>query len=208
MLCRILKPKVSSMGAHASSMAAVKAFSTTANASSVALAPAAVIAVAAGAETLDPYVPTAGSAVRCAGQSVQGVRVVTDAQATDALAAEALDATEGAFPTVADAIEVGLDSVTPSGFDPYVSTADPSVDRQTVPKPGFQTASKAPLAMHIQAPAATKPSAVTPSGIASDTSFTVDSTVKCAGSASLWRAVRASSCFSCSFVSTWLHLSS
>jgi len=30
---------------------------------------------------------------------------VTDAQATDALAAEALDATDGAFPSVADVIE-------------------------------------------------------------------------------------------------------
>ena len=36
------------------------------------------------------------------------------AQATDALAAEVLDATDGAFTTVADAIEAGLDAVTPS----------------------------------------------------------------------------------------------
>jgi len=70
---------------------------------------------------------------------------VTDAQATDAFAEEALDATEGAFPTVADAIEVGLDSVTPSGFDSFVSTAN-----STGSKPGFQTASKAPLSMHIR----------------------------------------------------------
>jgi len=51
--------------------------------------------------------------------------------ATDALAAEALDATDGAFATVADAIEAGLDSVTPSGFDskaPPTNDADP-VDR-------------------------------------------------------------------------------
>jgi len=41
----------------------------------------------------------------------------SDAQATDALAAEVLDATDGAFPSVADAIEVGADSVTPSGFE-------------------------------------------------------------------------------------------
>jgi len=38
-----------------------------------------------------------------------------DMQATDAVAAEALDATEGAFPTVDDAIEAGLASVTPIG---------------------------------------------------------------------------------------------
>jgi len=102
-----------------------------------------------------------------------------DALATDALAAEALDATDGAFTTVADAIEVGLDSVTPSGFDSYVSTAD-----STVRKPGFQTASKAPLAMHIQASATTKCSTVTPSGIDSNTPSSGDSTVKGAGSAS------------------------
>ena len=86
----------------------------------------------------------------------------TDAQATDALAAEALEATEGAFPTVADAIEAGLASVTPSGLDSKCA-ATPSVD--SVRKPGLQSASKAPLAMHMQAPGTTKPSAVTPSGI-------------------------------------------
>ena len=104
---------------------------------------------------------------------------VTDTQATDALAAEALDATDGAFPTVDDAIEVGLDSVTPSGFDSYVPTAN-----STGRKPGFQTASKAPLSMHIQALATTKRFAVSPSGIDSNASSTVDSTVKGAGSAS------------------------
>jgi len=62
----------------------------------------------------------------------------TDAQATDALAAEALEATDGAFPSVDDAIEVGLESVPPSGFD------------STGRKPGLQTALKAPLSMHIQ----------------------------------------------------------
>ena len=124
-----------------------------------------------------------------------------DAQATDALAAEAIDATEGAFPTVADAIEaanfgsgiglavnsfdegggpgLGYGSGTPSGFDSKPTatpSVDPSVECQTVRKPGFQTASKAPLSMHMQAPGTTKPSTVTPSGIESNASFTVDST--------------------------------
>ena len=75
------------------------------------------------------------------------VMAVTDAQATDALAAEALDAAEGAFPTVDGAIEAGLDSVTPSGFDSCVSTADSAEQ-----KPGFQTASKAPLLCTHKAP--------------------------------------------------------
>ena len=97
-----------------------------------------------------------------------------DTLATDVLAAEALDATDGAFTTVADAIEVGLDSMTPSGFDSYVPTAD-----STVRKPGFQTASKAPLAMHIQAPTPTAAK-----GLDYNAS-TVDSTAKCARSASL-----------------------
>ena len=54
------------------------------------------------APTSDPTSREAGSA--------------TDAQATDAFAAEVLDATDGAFTTVANAIEVGLDSMTPSGL--------------------------------------------------------------------------------------------
>ena len=96
-----------------------------------------------------------------------------DAQATDTFAAEVLDATDGAFTTVAKAIEVGIDPMTPSGFDSYVSTAD-----STVRKPGFQTASKAPLDIHIQAPTL---------ATAKDLDYnasTADSTVKCAGSAS------------------------
>ena len=147
--------------------------------------------------------------------------------ATDALAAEALDATEGAFPSVADAIEAanfgsssdaniedaddiqtcgkpgfqilpeaplgthtqastpvpsldnseaGLESVTPSGFASSVSTAK-TIER----KPGFQTASKAPLSVHIQAPGTTNPSTVTPSGIDSNASSTADSNVKGTG---------------------------
>jgi len=105
--------------------------------------------------------------------------VLADAQATDALAAEALEATDGALTTVADAIEAGLESVTPSGVDSHVSKG-----YSTVRKPGFQTALKAPLAIHIQAPTATKCSTVTPSGSDSNTPSTVDSTVKGAGSAS------------------------
>jgi len=50
-------------------------------------------------------------------------------------------------------------------------------------KLGFQPAPKAPLAMHIQAPGTNKPSPVSPSGIESIASPTVDSTVKHAGSA-------------------------
>jgi len=76
-----------------------------------------------------------------AGASTRAM-AVTDAQATDALAAEALDATDGAFPTVDDAIEVGLD----------VSTSA-SAGRE----PGFQPTPKASLAVHIQAPATTTP---------------------------------------------------
>jgi len=105
-----------------------------------------------------------------------GVKIVTDAQATDALAAEALDATDGAFPTVDDPIEVGLDSMTPSGTESYVSTA-----KSTGSKPGLQTASKAPLSMHIQAPATRY--TVSPSGIDSNTSSAVDSSVKSARAA-------------------------
>jgi len=92
-----------------------------------------------------------------------------DAQATDALAAEALDATDGAFTTVADAIEAGPDSVSP-GYS-------------TGSKPGFQTASKALLSMHIQAPGTTKPSTVTPNGIDSNAPSTVDPTANRAGAA-------------------------
>ena len=107
-------------------------------------------------------------------------RAATDAQATDALAAEVLDATDGAFTAVADAIKAGLDAVTPSGFDSFVSTAT-SIGR----KPGFQSALKAPLAMHIQGPATatTKPPPVTPSGSDSNTPSTVDYTVKSARAA-------------------------
>jgi len=73
-------------------------------------------------------------------------------QVTDALAA--LDDTDGAFPTVDDAIEAGPASVTPSGSASYASTGR---------KPGLQSTSKASLAMHTQAPA--DPSTVSPSGI-------------------------------------------
>jgi len=107
-------------------------------------------------------------------------------EATDALAAEALDDTEGAFPTVADAIEAGLDSVAPrgvdldpmtsSGFDSYASSVD-----STGRKPGFHTTSKASLARHIQAPA--EPSTVSQSGI-DVTLSTVDATADRAGFAS------------------------
>jgi len=78
--------------------------------------------------------------------------------ATDALAAEMLDATDGAFTTVADAIEAGLDSIAPSGFDPNAPpTSDTSpVECLTGRKPGFQPASKAQLSMHIQDPTSTK----------------------------------------------------
>jgi len=98
--------------------------------------------------------------------TVADVGDLTDIGATDALAAEVLDATKGAFTTVADAIEAGLDTMTPSGFDSYASTGR---------KPGFQTASKASLSMHIQGPGATKPSTVTPSGIECTAPSTVDS---------------------------------
>jgi len=165
----------------------------------------------------DSYVSTAASSVSCAGfaksvgeQGVQGARAVTGAQATDALAAEALDATDGAFPSVADAIEAanfgsgiglavnsfdesgvpgrgnGSGAVTPSGFDSKATATppvDPSIKCQTVRKPGFQPASKAPLPMHIQTPATTKCPTVTPSGTDSNASSTVDSTANRAGSA-------------------------
>jgi len=45
----------------------------------------------------------------------------------------------------------GPGAVTPSGFDSNVSTADSTVDCQTVRKPGLQPAPEASLAMHIQA---------------------------------------------------------
>jgi len=144
----------------------------------------------------------------------------SDVQATDALAAEALDATDGAFPSVADAIEAatlgsGTDrqtcgkpgfqpaskaslamhiqapakcsTVTQSGIDSnaveaatFVSGTD-AVDRQTCGKPGLQLTPKALLSMHIQAPSTTNPSTVTPSGIDSNASSTVDFSANRAG---------------------------
>ena len=190
--------KASDVDANALATAAVIRSSTasTANASSLtagskAYVKATDIATIASSTTVVMATPTA---------------IAADAPTsdpTDALAAEALDATEGAFPSVADAIEaansgngiglavnscdeggapgLGYDSgtVTPSGFDSYVSTVD-----STGRKPGFQTASKAPLSMHIQAPGTTKPSTVTPSGIDSNASFSADSTANQAGLAS------------------------
>ena len=127
-------------------------------------------------------------ALSTANASGERAMAVTDTQATDALAAEALDAADGALPSAADAIEAANeaaklgsgvdDSVSPSGFDSYVSTTG-SMAR----KPGFQSASKAPLAMHMQASAAPKCSVVTPSGLDSDAFSTVDSTVKSARAA-------------------------
>jgi len=183
---------VSFKGATAPSTAVVHVSSTAANASA-----AASLIANANATVLAASNPlsTAASA---------------DAQARDALAAEALDATDGPFSSVADAIEAanfgcgvgpavnsfdeggvpgrgyGSGTVTPSGFDSNATATppvDPSVKCQTVRKPGFQTALKAPLDMHMQATA--KCSTVTPSGVESNTSSTVDSTVRCAGSAGL-----------------------
>jgi len=92
----------------------------------------------AGEDLAPPSSTTSPSTESTAYQGGSRDAVVVDAQATDALAAEALDATDGAFLTVADAIEAGRDSVTPSGFDPHGSTAKP-----TGSKLGFPTASKA-----------------------------------------------------------------
>jgi len=163
------------------------------DAASTATAPSAAVAKAniamiAAPEPLTVSKPTAGNVnaavvpINDSGiaDPAHSEAVPADAQATDALAAEALDATDGAFPSVADAIEASLDSmapssVTPSGVDSYVSTG-----ASTGRKPGFQPASKAPLAMHIQGPATatTKPPPVTPSGSDSNTPSTVDYTVK------------------------------
>jgi len=67
--------------------------------------------------------------------------------ATDALAAEVLDATDGAFTTVADAIEAGFDAVTPSGFDragSVNSVGGPRVSpTPTLGVPAVNTAGKA-----------------------------------------------------------------
>jgi len=79
--------------------------------------------------------------------------------ATDALAAEALDATDGAFPSVADAIEAANFG---SGIGPAVN----SFDGSGVPGRGNGSGT------------------VTPSGIDSNPSYTVDPTANRAGAAS------------------------
>jgi len=141
----------------------------------------AAVATATAAFAMDPTLE-ANSASTKTTPSVDE----SSAQATDAFAAEALDATDGAFLTVDDAIEAGLASVTPcgadldpmtpSGFDSHA----PSVD-SSGRKPGFHTMSKASLAMHIQAPA--DPSTVSPSGIDVTLSTAVDdpSTARASG---------------------------
>jgi len=73
------------------------------------------------------------------------VAAATDEQATDALAAEALDATDGVFPSVADAIEAA-----------NLGSGTNAIDMQACRKPGFRPAPKAPLPMHIQASATSK----------------------------------------------------
>jgi len=127
-----------------------------------------------------------------------------EALATDALVVEALDATGGAFPSVADAIEAanfgsgiglaansfdergvpgrgnGSGTVTPSGIDPNASST------------GVSTAKRAGSARFVGGPrvhppapeSTTKPPNVTPSGIDSNPSFTVDPTANRAGAAS------------------------
>jgi len=140
------------------STGAKDAYDASKNVSSIAASKDNSVCAAAGVDTADSGVnaPTAtkptSSTVNSVGKPVVPTKIPTtdppsvpanysaayqlghraDLQATDALAAEALDATEGAFTIVADAIEAGLDCVTPSGLAPYASTADPSVDRQTV----------------------------------------------------------------------------